>query len=338
MDVSTLAKHFENGGEPSACGLSIVTGSRGQDGSYLRDLIGHDKSIGCINPNSISKGHAIANEFSIDLGDKDSVFELLRNTRPESIFHLAARHGPSTKMTFEKEDLAQMQRLHVDATRNFLQAIESLGLDTHLVVAGSSRIFCPTEKITRVSEDTPPNPQDFYGETKLAAWELVKRARDEFGTRASFLVLFNHESPRRPKGYLSQDIAQAIHDYLSGAETEVRVRDASFMGDWSDARDVVELMVSHSQSLHPEDLVVGSGTLRTVGSIVEGTLNLFGQKDAPIFSYREPPTLEAKDSLVAYNSRSIELGLWEPKSSIEMAVFDILRDRFAMNSGFAGHG
>lgn len=325
MDPSTLAKHFENRSELSARGLSIVTGSRGQDGSYLRDLIGHDKSIGCINPNSISRGHALANEFQIDLGNKDSVLELLSNIRPKSIFHLAARHGPSTKMTFEKEDLKEMQRLHVDATKNFLEAIELLGLDTHLVVAGSSRIFSPTERITRISENTPPNPQDFYGETKLAAWDLVKKARDEFGTRASFLVLFNHESPRRPKGYLSQDIAQAIFDYLSGSATEIRVRDASFMGDWSDARDVVELMLNHSHNPHAEDFVVGSGALRTVGSIVEASLSLLGQKDAKTSSLLEPSPPESKDFLVASNLRSIERGLWNPRSSIEKAVFEIVQ-------------
>jgi GDPmannose 4,6-dehydratase len=325
MDFSTLAKHSQNGSEHSASGPSIVTGSRGQDGSYLRDLIGYDKSIGCINPSSNSRGALLANEFSIDLGDRNSVLELLRITRPKSIFHLAARHGPSTKMTFEKEDIEAMQRLHVEATRNFLEAIESLGLDTHLVVAGSSRIFSPTEEITKISEDTPPNPKDFYGESKLAAWNLVKKSRDEFGTKASFLILFNHESPRRPKGYLSQDIALAIHAYLLGVSPEIRVRDTSFLGDWSDARDVVALMHSHAQARQAEDLVVGSGNLQTVGSIVEKTLTLLGRESAPISSSLDLAASEARAFLVAANLKSIELGLWRPKSSIEEAVFEIVQ-------------
>lgn len=328
MDLSTLAKHDENGSEPSDRGLSIVTGSRGQDGSYLRDLLGHDKSIGCINPNSISKGHALANEFSIDLGDKDSVFELLRNTRPESIFHLAARHGPSTKMTFEKEDLEEMQRLHVEATRNFLEAIESLGLDTHLVVAGSSRIFSPTERATRVSEDTPPNPQDFYGESKLAAWELVKKARDEFGTRASFLVLFNHESPRRPEGYFSSDIAKAIVEFLVGLVQKIQVRDSKALGDWSDARDVVELMAKIAESPHGQDFIVSSGVLRGVHEVITSAFALLGKGEPPPVESRTNQDSNTRLYLQGDNRKSIAAGLWNPKFKIDQTIAEMARAGF----------
>jgi GDPmannose 4,6-dehydratase len=328
MDLSTLAKHDENSSEPSAHSLSIVTGSRGQDGSYLRDLIGHDKSIGCINPNSISRARALVNEFQVDLGNKDSVLDLLSNTRPKSIFHLAARHGPSTKMTFGEEDLGEMKKLHVDATRNLLEAIEVLGLGTHLIVAGSSRIFSPTEEITRVSEDTPPNPQDFYGESKLAAWELVKKARDEFGTRASFLVLFNHESPRRPEGYFSSDIAKAIIEFLVGSVHNIQVRDSGAFGDWSDARDVVDLMVKTAELDRGQDFVVSSGVLRGVEEIITSTFSFLGHGTTPVIDSTTNHDHNPRLYLKGENQKSLDAGIWAPQFTIGQTIAEMVRAGF----------
>jgi GDP-D-mannose dehydratase len=231
-------------------------------------------------------------------------------------------------MTFEKEDRAEMQRLHVDATRNFLEAIELLGLDTHLVVAGSSRIFSPTEEITRVSEDTSPNPQDFYGESKLAAWELVKKARDEFGTRASFLVLFNHESPRRPEGYFSSDMAKAIIEFLAGSVNNIQVRDSGAFGDWSDARDVVALMAKAAEMDRGQDFVVSSGVLLGVEEVVVRAFSFLGQGHAPVIESTTNQDQNPRLYLEGQNQKSIAAGIWTPSFTIGQTIAEMVRSGF----------
>lgn len=315
----------ESGDLQPSRALAIVSGSRGQDGSYLRELIGPSKSLGCINPYSKFDFMPTKNEVAIDLGEKSSVLALLMETQPQSIFHLAARHGPSNSMTFHKEDIDAMRRVHVDSTQNLLEAIESLGLDTHLVVAGSSRVFSPTENRRRVNELSTPNPKDYYGETKLAAWDLVKNHRDNYGLRASFLVLFNHESPRRPAGYFSQDVSRAIRSFITGAAEQVAVRDASVLGDWSDARDVVKLMTSVALSTKGEDFVVGSGSLRSIRDIVSRALNLLGEGDAPIVSKHTENGSGRPLSLEADNSKSIQHGHWNPTILIEETIAEMVR-------------
>jgi GDPmannose 4,6-dehydratase len=303
--------------------LAIVTGSRGQDGSYLRDLIGFEKTLGCINPKQKSTNGHFRNEISIDLGDKKVVLDLLKQIRPKSIFHLAAKHGPSTKMTYEPEDVLAMNRLHVEATKNFLESIDQLGLDTHLVVAGSSRVFTPIASKTRINELSEPNPSDHYGESKLQAWELVKHHRQESGTKASFLILFNHESPRRPSGYFSNDVARAIKDYQTGKATRVLVRDADFLGDWSDARDVVMLMEKVASTQISNDFVVASGQLRSVRDVVNSSLKILGYKKAQVVS-KAPHESSDRNFLEADNRKSIEFGVWNRTIRIEQTIVEMV--------------
>ncbi len=319
---SIANSELPDGSQPSV-GLAIVTGSRGQDGSYLRDLLGYEKSIGCINPRQKLKNGLPTREIAIDLGDKEQVFELLKMTRPSSVFHLAAKHGPSTTMTYAPEDVSDMRRLHVDATQNFLEGIEKLGLDTHLVVAGSSRVFTPTSQVTMVNEQSKPNPTDYYGESKLEAWNLVEKFRNENGSRASFLVLFNHESPRRAQGYFSQDIAKSIQNYLTGASESIHVRDADFLGDWCDARDVVELMAKLSKSPTGHDFVVASGNLRSVRDVVNSTLDEMGHPRGPVLSTSSVPSRN-RSYLQAENSKSVEFGIWNPSTKIEQTISEII--------------
>ena len=306
-------------------GIAVVTGSRGQDGSYLRDLIGHKRSIGCVNPKQNSTNALSNNEISIDLGDKTAVFDLLSQIRPTAIYHLAAKHGPSTKMTYDREDISAMKRIHVEATRNFLECIDELGLDTHLVVAGSSRVFTPTEKTTRVNELSQPNPSDYYGQSKLEAWDLIKYHRQELGTRASFLILFNHESPRRPPGYFSHDVAGSIRDYLSGKSKTVLVRDADFFGDWSDARDVTQLMSNVAASLVSTDFVVASGHLRSVRDIVNSTLVALGYEKAKVESKTISGSRE-RNFLEAEIKKSNDFKVWNQTIRIEQTIAEMVTE------------
>ena len=319
---SSIANSGDGEGKQASSGVAIVTGSRGQDGSYLRDLIGYEHTLGCINPKHYTPNGISRNEISIDLSDKNKVLDLLSQIRPKSIFHLAAKHGPSTKMTYDREDILAMKRIHVDATRNFLESIEELSLDTHLVVAGSSRLFTPKDRITRVNELTEPNPSDYYGDSKLEAWDLLKRFRQELGLRASFLILFNHESPRRPPGYFSHDVSKAINDFRLGKTRTVQVRDAEFLGDWSDARDVTMLMAKTAASNIGSDFVVASGQLRSVREVVNSTLQELGHEGTEVVSLAAPD-IKKRNFLEADNRKSIELNVWRQNIRIEQTIAEM---------------
>ena len=79
-----------------------------------------------------------------------------------------------------------------------LQAILAVDPSIRLVQASSSQIFgAPAE--SPQSERTPPSPADPYAAAKLYADSMVAVRRQRHGLRASSAILFNHESPRRPR-------------------------------------------------------------------------------------------------------------------------------------------
>ena len=305
--------------------LSLVTGSRGQDGSYLRELIGIDRSIGIINPQTKKETtKKVPGELSIDLSDYKAVLEILTRFQPDTIFHLAASHGPSGQMTYSSQDKELMHKVHVLGTQNLLRASLELKLDTNVVLAGSKRIFGEPSYDLVADEQTPPNPIDFYGETKLMAWDLVREFRKNHGVAASFLILFNHESPRRPEGYLSQSLSSQLAQILSGTSDQVKVNNANARADWSDARDVVKFMHEIGDKKICEDFVVGSGRCLSVMELINGACKELGMDTPRVSSIVPEAQTQSIFCLSANQERLRESGAWDPKRIIEGTLAEMV--------------
>ena len=302
-------EHYPNG-------KVIVTGSRGQDGSYLREFVGLENSLGLVNPRSLRSGNPLGpTELTMDIFDYGQVRKLLEAVRPREIFHLAAWHGPSGQMTYSQDDKELMQKVHVIGTRNILRGLVELELDTHLVVAGSSRIYGRPIQDLIVDEDTPTNPIDYYGHTKHEAWNLVREFREAHRVRASFLVLFNHESPRRPPGYLSTTIASELANVIAGKQEEVRLRSPNSRGDWSDARDVVRAMLTASKLPAGEDFIIGSGNAQSASDLVSQTCEKLNMP-VPRIVALHGQTDSGNTTLIASPMKATMEKVWSPMMQI----------------------
>ena len=301
----------------------LVTGSRGQDGSYLREFVGLENSLGIINPYSPSiNPPAGPGELEMDISEYQRVRELLDAIRPKRIFHLAAWHGPSGQMAYSREDKERMRNTHVIGTRNILRAMVELELDTHLVVAGSSRIYGrPTVDLV-VDEETKTNPIDYYGDTKQEAWDSVRDFRQKYAVRASFLVLFNHESPRRPSGYLSTTIASELSNVLAGKRNEVRLRSPKARGDWSDARDVVRAILKTSELPAGDDFVIGSGVVQSVSDLVSTACEKLNIPIPKITATQENSPSESA-TLIAAPAKAQRAGVWHPGTPIGETIAEM---------------
>lgn len=234
---------------------AIVVGSAGQDGVLLSQLLArHDtEAIG------IARG-------ALDVTDRTAVAALMDRHAPNCVYYLAAVHGSSEANTANESEAELAERsiaVHITGLVSFLQAIADRGSDVRLFYAASSRVFgVPNAAIQ--DEATAIAPTEIYGITKAAGLHFCRMYRRQFQVHASTGILYNHESPLRGAGYVTQKLARAAARAALGAETMVYVRDLDARVDWGWAEDYVDAMRRIVDLPIANDFVIASGSTHSI--------------------------------------------------------------------------
>lgn len=273
---------------------ALIIGALGQDGSYLSELL-ISRGISVI---PIGRHFFKGFECDLDLRYMHApdmtqisqlldvpffrkISELVQHEKPEFIYHLAAHHSPSSRKLISNRDESLMWLTHVGITGAVLETIRRHCLDSKLIVAGSSLMYSANTDDILVDESTTEVPRNYYGETKLLARELIHSFSSEHGTKAQMAILFNHESPRRPPGYLSSDIASQIINVIKNRSKLIEVRDPNVRVDIADARDIVAALADMA-NVNSGDFVLGSGKVTLIKELIQDSLRLLGLEDIEI--------------------------------------------------------
>jgi len=283
---------------------AVVTGCRGQDGSYLTELlVAHRYEVV-----GVDRG-------DVDLTSRDDVESLLRDAAPRELYNLAS---PSfVPDSWERPD--ESVRIGALAVGVMLAAIVRIDPTIRFFQASSSEVF-GTSADAPQSEDTPYRPRSPYGAAKACADSLVASYREHVGLHASSGILFNHESPRRPAQFLPAKVARGAAAIASGRETELVLGNLDAQRDWGYAPDYVDAMWRIVRHDEPGDYVVATGELHTVRELVELAFAYVG------LDWRDHVRVD--DSLVRRDDRTLVgdatkartvLG-WEPTVGFEELV------------------
>ena len=221
---------------------AVVTGARGQDGSYLCELLEE-------------KGYHVV-KFTGDVRDYGEMYETIKKSTPDEIYNLAAKiHHGSPKDT-----------LHVNTSGilNIMEAVKNLGIESKCKIfqASSSEIFANTESPQTVC--TMRGYRNIYGLSKITADSLVSYYRKTYGMYVCSGILYNHESPRRPDIYVTQKIIKGLQ---SGKCFQVGNLESK--RDWGHAKDYVKAMWMIIQQPHPQDYIIATGTTHSVREFIE---------------------------------------------------------------------
>ena len=139
-----------------------------------------------------------------DLTDPSSLNRLLEKIKPKEIYNLAAQSH--VKVSFEIPDYtAQVDAL---GTLRILDALRETSIDAKFYQASTSELFGKVVEIPQ-NEKTPFYPRSPYGVAKLYAYWIVVNYREAYNIFACNGILFNHESPRRGKTFLTRKVSQA---------------------------------------------------------------------------------------------------------------------------------
>ncbi len=241
--------------------LSLVLGANGQDGSYLTEVLlarRHEVVGVGFEPESIYVKPAPRFRYvPTDLRDTGAFAELLAAISPDYAFHFAAIHG-ATGFAYEAQ-WRDMVAVNVLSLHVLLEHARTVAPNLRLLYAGSSKIF-PPPLSGIVDETSEVRATCLYGIGKIAARDLMRHYRKEHGVNATNLILFNHESPRRPAEFLLPTLARTIAAAKSDPRVKTTVRTLDFRIDWGAADEFMDIVSDIAERTNEPELVLASGT------------------------------------------------------------------------------
>jgi GDPmannose 4,6-dehydratase len=251
---------------------ALVTGITGQDGSYLAELLlekGYEVH-GMVRRSSTESFERIAHLqgrlalHQADLLDASSLATVLREARPAEVYNLAAQSFVPTSWS-QPSLTGEFTALGV--TR-LLDAIRLVDPEIRFYQASSSEMFGKVRE-TPQNEATPFYPRSPYGVAKVYAHWITVNYRESYGLFAVSGILFNHESPRRGREFVSRKVTETVARIKLGLEDQLRLGNLDAKRDWGYAPEYVEAMWRMLQQPEPLDFVVGSGQTHSVREWVE---------------------------------------------------------------------
>jgi GDPmannose 4,6-dehydratase len=298
---------------------ALITGIGGQDGSYLAELL-LDKGYevhGLIRGSTTEQLPRLQNIrdrltiHSGDLLDQRSLENVLRESEPEEIYHLA---GTSFVADSWRQPVLTAEFTAVGTAR-MLEAVRQVSPGGRFYQASSSEMFGRPEDIPQ-TEATPFRPRTPYGAAKCYAHFVAVNYREGYGLFAASGILYNHESPRRPLEFVTRKITHGAAAIRSGQATELVLGDLDAQRDWGYAKDYVEAMWLMLQQDEPDDFVIATGETRTVRDLVEIAFEHVGL-DPWRYVRTDPRFLRPADveRVVGDASKARERLGWEPRTS-----------------------
>lgn len=240
--------------------LSLVLGANGQDGSYLTDaLLARGGSVVGIGNERESrlKPSDTYRYVCVDLRDAAAFAELVATLAPDQAFHFAAIHG-AAGFAYEAQ-WRDMVAVNVLSLHVLLEHARTVAPNMRVVYAGSSKIF-PGPLSGSIDENTETRATCLYGIGKLAARDLMLQYRTEHGIRATNLILFNHESPRRPPEFLLPTLARTIAAAKMDPEFQTTIKTLDFRIDWGAADEFMDIVCDIAENSDEPEFVLASGT------------------------------------------------------------------------------
>ncbi|MBA3066171.1 GDP-mannose 4,6-dehydratase [bacterium] len=300
---------------------ALIVGAEGQDGSYLFEkLQAEEYSVIGLDKDKIRHTFSEPVE-AVDITQTEQVYRLVKKYKPDEIYYLAAFHHSSEEIGYNDIELfSKSYLINVFSLINFLDAMAKYSKLSRLFCAGSSHMFGNPDKNTQ-DEQTPFNPSCVYGISKTAGVSACRYYRNKHSLFASAGILYNHESPRRAKNFVSQKIIKAAVAIKKNMSGKLILGDINAKVDWGYAPDYVEAMYLILQQPVPEDFIIASGGSRTIKQFVEIA---FGKLDLNWKKYvEEDPSLIQKTKKNNLQGDIKKIGQkigWKPPTSFDKMI------------------
>lgn len=311
---------------------AFITGITGQDGSYLAEFLlakgyevhGIMRRASTFNTERIEQIYQDPHELHRrlflhygDLSDASNLNHLLKKIQPDEIYNLGAQSH--VKVSFEIPEYTA----NVDAlgTLRLLDGIRENKIPTKFYQAGSSEMFGEALKAPQ-DENTPFNPASPYGAAKVFAHQVCKNYRAAYNMFICNGILFNHESPRRGKTFVTRKITRGTAAILAGKADKIYLGNLDAKRDWGYAPEYVEAMWLMLQQEKPDDFVIATGETHSVKEFVTEAFRLVGIEDLEKHIGIDPQYYRPQEVnlLLGDFSKAKKVLGWQPKVKFKELV------------------
>lgn len=251
---------------------ALITGITGQDGSYLADLLlakGY-QVFGMVRRSSTETFERIdhirdrVTLVQADLLDPTSLIKALREVDPQEIYNLAAQSFVPTSWS---QPVLTGEFTGLGVVR-MLEAVREVCPTARFYQASSSEMFGKVREVPQ-NELTPFHPRSPYAVAKTYGHYITVNYRESYGLFAVSGILFNHESPRRGREFVTRKITDGAARIKLGLARELRLGNLDAQRDWGYAGDYVKAMWQMLQQDVPEDYVIATGQTHSVREFLE---------------------------------------------------------------------
>jgi GDPmannose 4,6-dehydratase len=299
---------------------ALITGVSGQDGSYLAERLladgVHVHALSLPDDVPVDGVHTHVG----DVADVEGTRALLLEVAPDEVYNLAAvssvaRSWAQPELTARVNGLAAVGLL--ESAR---QLQERAGRPVRFVQASSAEIFGLPDRSPQ-DEDTPVRPVNPYGAAKAFAHLMVEVYRRQ-GLPAVSLVLYNHESPRRPEQFVTRKITAGVAAISAGTASKLTLGNLAAVRDWGWAPDFVDAMVRAARADVSRDYVVATGESHSVEEFVAAAFGCVGIDDWSAYVEVDPALFRPVDAQALTGDPTrikTDLG-WAPTVGFEEVV------------------
>ena len=188
----------------------------------------------------------------------------MKISQADEVYNLAAQSfvGTSWEQPVATADIDGIGAL------NMLEAIRTIKPEARFYQASTSEMFGLVQAIPQ-TEETPFYPRSPYGVAKLYGHWITKNYRESYDMYACSGILFNHESERRGKEFVTRKITDAVARIKLGVQDVLELGNLDAKRDWGHAKDYVRAMWLMLQQDKADDYVIATNETRTVREFVE---------------------------------------------------------------------
>ncbi len=258
---------------------ALITGITGQDGSYLAELLlekGYEvygimrrKSV--VDYGNVNHIHDKLHLIYADMTDAVSLIKAMQTSQADEVYNLAAQSFVATSWD------TPLGTADIDAlgVTNLLEAIRTVKPEARFYQASTSEMFGMVQEIPQ-KETTPFYPRSPYSVAKLYGHWITKNYRESYGLFACSGILFNHESERRGKEFVTRKITDAAARIKLGLQECLDLGNLDAKRDWGHSQDYVYAMWMMLQQDKPDDYVIATNETRTVREFVQAAFAAAG--------------------------------------------------------------